>query len=75
MSTWVTWCQICHADVDHTQEFSTETECNHWAIEHMRTAEANALLEVLAKGAPGAWATDEAKKALGRNVKLKVTMP
>ncbi len=37
MSTWVTWCQICHADVDHTQEFSTETECNHWAIEHMRT--------------------------------------
>jgi|SRR6266545_1874286 len=45
------------------------------AIEHMRTAEANALLDVFAKGAPGAWATEEAKAALKRNAKLKAFTP
>jgi hypothetical protein len=45
------------------------------AIEHMRTAEANALLEVFARGAPGAWPTEEAKAALKRIAKLTVTAP
>jgi hypothetical protein len=45
------------------------------AIEHMRTAEANALLEVFARGAPGAWPTEEAKAALKRLAKLKTVTP
>jgi hypothetical protein len=45
------------------------------ALEHMRTVSANDLLTVFAKGAPGAWPTEEAKAALKRLAKLKAVAP
>ncbi len=43
------------------------------ALERIGTPDARSVLEALAKGAPGARATEEAKDALTRLVKLGST--
>jgi hypothetical protein len=45
------------------------------ALEHMRTPETNRLLEVIARGAPGALPTEEAKAALKRLAKVGAGTP
>jgi hypothetical protein len=45
------------------------------AVEQIGSPEARQLLEALAKGAPGAWLTEEAKAALKRLAKVKAPTP